>query len=117
MRSNVMILWDWRFGTSTRLKNLPRPKESASPIRAERSGGALRRNDSNCRALVAVADVFDALTSARPYKEAWSPTEAIEEIQRQSGQQFDPQVVDAFLQVVYNSPKPLPYTNLYQNIL
>ena len=67
--------------------------------------------------IVAVADVFDALTSARPYKEAWPPTEAIEEIQRQSGQQFDPQVVDAFLQVVYNSPKPLPCTNLYKNIL
>lgn len=63
--------------------------------------------------IVAVADVFDALTSARPYKDAWPPMEAIEEIQRQSGEQFDPQVVDAFLQVVYNSPKPLPYTNLY----
>lgn len=66
--------------------------------------------------IVTVADVFDALISERPYKEAWPPTEAIEEIQRQSGRQFDPQVVDAFLQVVYNSPKPIPDTNLYQNI-
>jgi putative two-component system response regulator len=65
--------------------------------------------------IVTVADVFDALTSQRPYKEAWPPAEAIEEIQRQSGRQFDPQVVEAFLQVIY-SPEPLPFTNLYQNV-
>lgn len=67
--------------------------------------------------IVTVADVFDALISERPYKEAWPPTEAIEEVQRQSGRQFDPQVVHAFLQVVYDSPEFLPYANLYQNIL
>ena len=64
--------------------------------------------------IVTVADVFDALISERPYKEAWPPTEAIEEIRRQSGRQFDPQVVDAFLQVVYASSEPLPYPDLYQ---
>jgi putative two-component system response regulator len=53
--------------------------------------------------IVTVADVFDALTSARPYKEAWPRAEAIEEIQRQSGQQFDTRVVEAFLKVVNNS--------------
>jgi putative two-component system response regulator len=52
--------------------------------------------------IVTVADVFDALTSTRPYKEAWSQSEAIDEIQRQSGQQFDPRVVEAFLKVVCN---------------
>jgi len=50
--------------------------------------------------IVTVADVFDALTSTRPYKEAWSQSEAIDEIRRQSGQQFDPRVVEAFLKVV-----------------
>jgi putative two-component system response regulator len=50
--------------------------------------------------IVTVADVFDALTSKRPYKEAWTATSAIEEIQRQRGQQFDPDVVDAFLTVI-----------------
>jgi putative two-component system response regulator len=50
--------------------------------------------------IVTVADVFDALTSKRPYKEAWSVSDAIEEIQRQSGHQFDPYVVEAFLKVV-----------------
>jgi putative two-component system response regulator len=50
--------------------------------------------------IVSVADVFDALTSERPYKKAWSQQEALEEIRRQSGQQFDPCVVEAFLKVV-----------------
>jgi putative two-component system response regulator len=50
--------------------------------------------------IVAVADVFDALTSERAYKNAWSVHEAIAEIQGQSGRQFDPRVVEAFLKVV-----------------
>ncbi len=49
--------------------------------------------------IVAVADAFDALTHARPYKEAWSPHEAIAEIQHERGWQFDPTVVDALLRV------------------
>ncbi|HEX8833458.1 MAG TPA: HD domain-containing phosphohydrolase, partial [Abditibacteriaceae bacterium] len=48
--------------------------------------------------IVAVIDVFDALTHERPYKKAWSPEEAQAEIERQSGKQFDPRVVEAFFQ-------------------
>ena len=47
--------------------------------------------------IVAVADVFDALTHERPYKPAWSADDAIAEMQRQSARHFDPQVLDAFL--------------------
>ena len=47
--------------------------------------------------IVAVADVFDALTHDRPYKRAWTSYRAIEEIERQSGRHFDPRVVVAFL--------------------
>ncbi len=50
--------------------------------------------------IVTVADVFDALTSVRPYKNAWSTSDAIEEIKCQSGKQFDPDVVEAFLKVI-----------------
>jgi putative two-component system response regulator len=50
--------------------------------------------------IVAVADVFDALTNERSYKKAWSPDEAIQEIKHQSGQHFDPRVVEAFLDVL-----------------
>jgi putative two-component system response regulator len=47
--------------------------------------------------IVAVADVFDAITHARPYKEALPVSYAVAEITRASGTQFDPAVVDAFL--------------------
>jgi putative two-component system response regulator len=50
--------------------------------------------------IVAVADVFDALTQKRPYKPAWPVEEAIAEIERQRGLQFDPNIVEAFLRVV-----------------
>ncbi len=46
--------------------------------------------------ITAVADVFDALTHERPYKEAWELDRAIEEIRDQAGAQFDPSVVAAF---------------------
>jgi putative two-component system response regulator len=47
--------------------------------------------------IVAVADVFDALTHVRPYKAAWSSADAIAEITSQADVHFDPQVVDAFV--------------------
>lgn len=47
--------------------------------------------------IVAVADVFDALVSERPYKPAWTIDAAITEIARGSGSQFDPKIVAAFL--------------------
>ena len=46
--------------------------------------------------IVALADVFDALTHKRPYKPAWPVDEAVAEIHRLRSLQFDPQVVDAF---------------------
>jgi hypothetical protein len=49
--------------------------------------------------IVAVADVFDALTHERPYKSAWTRERAIAEIRSGSGTQFDPAVVEAFLWV------------------
>jgi PAS domain S-box-containing protein/putative nucleotidyltransferase with HDIG domain len=47
--------------------------------------------------IVALADVFDALTHDRPYKSAWSHEAALTEIDAQRGRQFDPELVDAFL--------------------
>lgn len=47
--------------------------------------------------IVAVADVFDALTSARPYKKAWSHDAAVDYIKENSGKHFDPEVVEHFL--------------------
>lgn len=47
--------------------------------------------------IVAIADVFDALVHARPYKPAWPLQQAIEEIESQAGLAFDPDLVGAFL--------------------
>mgnify|MGYP001062044775 CR=1 FL=1 len=49
--------------------------------------------------LFAVADVFDALTSERPYRRAWSREEALDYLRQQAGRQFDPEVVALFLQM------------------
>lgn len=58
--------------------------------------------------IVAVADVFDALTSERPYKAAWPAEAALAEIARQSGRQFDPRVVAAFLRIQHKAVLDLP---------
>jgi PAS domain S-box-containing protein len=50
--------------------------------------------------IFAVADVFDALTSDRPYRKAWSREDAVRYIREQAGRQFDPRVVEAFLREV-----------------
>jgi putative two-component system response regulator len=47
--------------------------------------------------IVAVADVFDALTSVRPYKPAWELPRAVGELKAGSGRHFDPSCVEAFL--------------------
>jgi putative two-component system response regulator len=49
--------------------------------------------------IVAVADVFDALTHERPYKRAWTVSHSVREMHRLSGLQFDPTVLDAFAQL------------------
>ncbi|MFZ5808225.1 MAG: HD domain-containing phosphohydrolase [Chloroflexota bacterium] len=52
--------------------------------------------------LFAVVDVYDALTSDRPYRKAWSKESAIDYIRDQAGKHFDPQVVSAFLTLLQN---------------
>jgi two-component system response regulator RpfG len=49
--------------------------------------------------IVALADVFDALTSVRPYKKAWSIDEALDYIREESGKHFDPELVSAMLSI------------------
>jgi putative nucleotidyltransferase with HDIG domain len=50
--------------------------------------------------IVAVADAFDAMTTDRPYRKGMPPWEALEEILKNAGKQFDPKVVEAFKQVI-----------------
>ena len=50
--------------------------------------------------ILAVADVFDALISERPYRPGWEFDRVVETIRSGAGKDFDPQVVDAFLHVI-----------------
>ncbi len=58
--------------------------------------------------IVALADVFDALTHARPYKDAWSLDAAVSEIRSLRGKQFDPSVVSAFMELDPSNLVELP---------
>jgi putative two-component system response regulator len=63
--------------------------------------------------ICAVADVFDALISVRPYKWAWTVDETLAEIARQSGRQFDPRIAALLLNLgpelrrEYSAPQPI----------
>jgi putative two-component system response regulator len=50
--------------------------------------------------ITALADVFDVLTHARPYKDPWPVARALEEIQRLKGAQFDPELADLFVALI-----------------
>ena len=50
-----------------------------------------------CARIVAVADVFDALTSERPYKRAWPNEDAFAYLKQQRGKHLDPELVEAFI--------------------
>jgi len=49
--------------------------------------------------IVAIADTFDALTTVRPYKEAWSLDEAYSYLKENAGSRFDPKMVDVFIEI------------------
>ncbi len=49
--------------------------------------------------IVAVADVYDALISKRPYKEAWPQEDAVREVQRMAGSHLDPGLIEAFVEL------------------
>jgi HD-GYP domain-containing protein (c-di-GMP phosphodiesterase class II) len=66
--------------------------------------------------IVAIADVFDALTHERPYKHAWATDDALDEITALRGRQFDPLVADAFLSLDHQRttpPNSRPHTDVF----
>lgn len=62
--------------------------------------------------ICAVADVFDALTSERPYKPAWPTDKAVDLVKGRAGEDFDPEVVDAFVRAL---PEILRVRELYRD--
>ena len=61
--------------------------------------------------IVAIADVFDALTSVRPYKKAWSFDDAVDFLKNEKGKHFDPQIVDIFID---NLPEVIKIYNRFK---
>jgi putative nucleotidyltransferase with HDIG domain len=57
--------------------------------------------------ILAVADSFDAMVCDRPYRTGRTPVEAVKEVERCSGTQFDPNVVDTFKKVIYTRGEEL----------
>lgn len=58
--------------------------------------------------ILAVADSFDAMTSDRPYRKALSLEKSIRELKKESGTQFDPEIVKAFLTLLSQKEKDIP---------
>jgi CHASE2 domain-containing sensor protein len=56
--------------------------------------------------ICSICDVYDALVSPRPYKDPWTPTDALAEIVAQRGRQFDPDLVDAFIELWPEDVRP-----------
>lgn len=63
-------------------------------------GGLARQAIPETARIVALADVFDALTMRRPYKEPWGVPEAVAEIKKGSGTHFDPKFVTLFVEIL-----------------
>ncbi|MCL4234690.1 MAG: HD domain-containing protein [Deltaproteobacteria bacterium] len=64
-----------------------------------------------CR-ILAVVDAYDAMTQTRPYSAGRNHEEALEELQRCSGRQFDPRLVDVFVDMLRTLPEPSPPRNI-----
>jgi response regulator RpfG family c-di-GMP phosphodiesterase len=50
--------------------------------------------------IVAIADVFDALSSRRVYKDAWIEDDVLKEMKSQAGKQFDPELIEIFFEIL-----------------
>ena len=55
--------------------------------------------------IFAVVDVFDALTSDRPYRKAWSKEKTLDLVREESGKHFDPEIVEVFINIMESTPE------------
>ena len=73
--------------------------ETGEPVEKDSRGRALPLRGEEIPIfgrIVALADVYDALSSKRVYKNAWNEKDVLDEIKNQSGKKFDPELVDIF---------------------
>jgi len=74
--------------------------ETGEPVKIDSEGKAIPLAGEEIPVygrIVALADVFDALSSKRVYKEAWNENAVLDEIRASSGKKFDPEIVDIFM--------------------
>jgi len=79
--------------------------QTGKPIKPAKDGSTRKRVGEETPLwgrIVALADVYDALSSRRVYKEAWAEDQVLEEMHKLSGSKFDPELVDIFFEVLPN---------------
>ncbi len=99
MKSHVTIGAEILSGHHSELMNLAREIALSHHEKWDGSGypnGLSGEEIPEAGRIVALSDVFDALTSERPYKKAWSVDDAMAEIRRNKGSHFEPRLVDLF---------------------
>ena len=77
--------------------------ETGRPIKTDKNGNAIPLKGEEIPIygrIVAVADVYDALSSKRVYKDAWDEKQVLEELKKLSGKKFDPEVVEIFFEAL-----------------
>ena len=81
--------------------------------------GAMKDEINIYGKILSICDVYDALTSDRPYRKSWSQLEAIEYIMANSGQMFDPMITQVFLTKItpYNSGVIVNLSNGFKAII
>ncbi len=103
MKDHAVIGAKLLSGNSSKLLNMARSIALTHHEKWDGSGypRALAHEDIPLTGrIAAICDVFDALTSERPYKNAWPNDRAINELQKNKGTHFEPQLVDLFIQKI-----------------
>jgi HD-GYP domain-containing protein (c-di-GMP phosphodiesterase class II) len=79
--------------------------ETGEALKTDDDGGIVGKREDEIPLfgrIVAICDVFDALSSKRVYKDAWKEEDVLEEMRRLSGTKFDPDLIDIFFKVLPN---------------
>jgi len=71
----------------------------STPLYSSAASDVYKRQPIEGR-ICAIADVFDALTSKRPYKDAWSIEKTVDFLQSQKGKHFEPRLVDLMIEIM-----------------
>lgn len=100
MRTHAQIGFDMLHGSGSNLLQMAATIAHAHHEKFDGSGyprGLVGEETPIEARIVAIADVFDALTSNRPYKKAWASADAVAHMRAEAGRHFDPRLLELFL--------------------